>query len=115
MNIFLYVFTFFFYRTINGRRAKKWDSMPPEVCLFSSYTLSMSHVACNIGTSRVLEDDSGRGAKPFCSRLSSIDMKFATEGKRETQLPLRLLGLVVVCGAYYVTLLRPDFILMPSI
>ncbi|KAI0803189.1 major facilitator superfamily domain-containing protein [Irpex lacteus] len=30
MNICLYIFTYFFYRTINARRTKKWDAMSPE-------------------------------------------------------------------------------------
>ncbi|KAI0095223.1 major facilitator superfamily domain-containing protein [Irpex rosettiformis] len=30
LNICLYIFTYFFYRTINTRRAKKWDTMSPK-------------------------------------------------------------------------------------
>lgn len=32
MNISLYFLTWLFYRTINNRRAKKWDAMTPDVC-----------------------------------------------------------------------------------
>jgi hypothetical protein len=31
MNICLYIFVYFFYRIINSRRAKKWNSMTPKV------------------------------------------------------------------------------------
>ncbi|KZT08559.1 MFS general substrate transporter [Laetiporus sulphureus 93-53] len=30
MNIFVYLFTFIFYRTINKRRERKWDSLTPD-------------------------------------------------------------------------------------
>ncbi|KAI0347971.1 MFS general substrate transporter [Trametopsis cervina] len=30
MNLFLYVFIYFFYRALNAKRAKKWDAMSPK-------------------------------------------------------------------------------------
>jgi len=30
MNIFLYIFTYFFYRILNKRQQRKWDAMSPK-------------------------------------------------------------------------------------
>lgn len=66
MNMALYALTYVFYRTINARRQRKWDSMTAKVRLLHSVLTSAARSMTfnSSGTARILGHYEGSGTYP---------------------------------------------------